>query len=263
MTLPSDGSKDIFPSNSDFSFKTRLATPISLVGEWDVALYEIHYKRLWHAINAIDAEIIFEINHSSTPDESSTHRASLYLYLGYYTTIEEVVQALSDIFNKFKSAQKLARVPTFGYISRKRKIFIELQAGESLQFKPKLASMLGLTTNPIHCGNESRKHQGEELVNVDRIIHTLYVYCNIIENMPVGGSETPLLRIVGVGTKHGEIVRTTYDNPMYVPVRIKKFDTIEIDIKTNTGEHVPFQNSRSEVILHFRKRNVQTCLTFT
>ena len=55
------GSKDVFPSNTAAHFKTRLATPISLVGEWDVALYEIHYKRLWHAINPIDAEIIYEI----------------------------------------------------------------------------------------------------------------------------------------------------------------------------------------------------------
>ena len=58
ITLPSDGSKDDFSSNTAAHFKTRLATPISLVGEWDVALYEIHYKRLWHAINPIDAEII-------------------------------------------------------------------------------------------------------------------------------------------------------------------------------------------------------------
>ena len=40
ITLPSDGSKDVLPSNSAANFKTRLATPISLVGEWDVALYE-------------------------------------------------------------------------------------------------------------------------------------------------------------------------------------------------------------------------------
>ena len=46
ITLPSDGSKDVFPNNTAAHFKTRLATPISLVGEWDVALYEIHYKRL-------------------------------------------------------------------------------------------------------------------------------------------------------------------------------------------------------------------------
>ena len=74
-----------------------------LVGEWDVALYEIHYKRLWHAINPIDAEIIYEINPTSTPEESSSHRATVYLYQGYYSTIEEVVTSLNSLFNNLKT----------------------------------------------------------------------------------------------------------------------------------------------------------------
>ena len=246
--------KNIFPSNTAAHFKTRLTTPISLVGEWDVALYEIHYKRFWNAINPIDAEIVYEFK----PPSTTTQRASVYLYQGYYSTIEEVVTSLNSLFNNLKTAQKLERVPAFEYNIRKRKIYIEMQPGESLHFKPKLAAMLGITTNPVHCGNESRKYQGEDLFNLDETIHTLYVYCDIIENMPVGNEEAPLLRIVGVDAKQGEIVRKTYDNPMYVPVRIKKFDTIEIDIKSNTGEHVPFQHSKSEVILHFRKQNSQT-----
>ena len=258
ITLPSDGSKAVFPGNSAANFKTRLATPISLVGEWDVALYEIHYKRLWHAINPIDAEIIYEINPPSTAEESSTHRATVSLYKGYYSTIEEVVNSLNSLFINLKTAQKLERVPTFGYNSRKKKFHVDLQPGESLHFKPKLAAMLGITTNPVHCGNESMKYQGEDLFNLDETIHTLYVYCDIIENMPVGSDEAPLLRIVGVDAKQGEIVRKTYDNPMYIPVRIKKFDTVEINIKSNTGEPVPFQYSKSEVILHFRKQNTQT-----
>ena len=257
ITLPGDGSKGIFPSNVSASFKTRLATPISLVGEWDVALYEIHYKRLWNVINPIDAEIIYEYKTTSS-GESTTQQARLYLYLGYYSTIDEVVTSLNSLFNNLKTAQKLVRVPQFDYNIRKRKIYIDLQPGESLHFKPKLSAMLGITSNPIHCVSANIKYQSEDLFNLDETIHSLYVYCNIIENMPVGSTEAPLLRIVGVDAKQGEIVRKTYDNPMYVPVRIKKFDTIEIDIKTNTGEHAPFQHSKSEVILHFRKQTGQT-----
>ena len=258
ITLPSDGSKAVSPGNTAANFETRLATPISLVGEWDVALYEIHYKRLWHIINPIDAEIIYEVNPPSTSEESSTHRATVYLYQGYYSTIEVVVTSLNSLFNNLKTGQKLERVPTFEYNSRKRKIYIDLKSSESLQFKPKLAAMLGITTNPINCGNESIKYQGEDLFNLDETIHTLYVYCDIIENMAVGSDETPLLRIVGVDANQVEIVRKTYANPMYIPVRIKKFDTVEMNIKSNTGKSVPFQYSKSEVILHFRKQNSPT-----
>ena len=121
IILPSDGSKDVFPNNSAANFKTRLETPISLVGEWDVASYEIHYKRLWHAINPIDAEIVYEITSPSTTEESSTQRARVYLYQGYYSTMDEVVASLNSLFNNLKTGQKLDRVPTFGYNIRKRK----------------------------------------------------------------------------------------------------------------------------------------------
>ena len=258
VTLHSDGSKDIFPGNTTASFKTRLATPISLVGEWDVALYEIHYKRLWYTINAIDAEITYEVKPSE--GEASIYR--VFLYQGYYPTIDEVVQALNNIFLILKNTQKLDRAPIFGYNGRMRKIFIDLQQDGSLTFKPKLATMLGITTNPIHYTVESKRYYSDELVNIDGTIHTLYVYCNIIEKMPFGGVEAPLLRIVGIDARQREIIRKTYDNPMYVPVRIKKFYTIEIDIKSNTGEHVPFQYSKSEVILHFRKQPSQTLSHF-
>ena len=46
----------------------------------------------------IDAEISYEINPPSTTEKSSTHRPSVYLYQGYYTTIEEVVTSLNYIF---------------------------------------------------------------------------------------------------------------------------------------------------------------------
>ena len=126
IILPSDSCTDIFPSNTVANFKTRLASPISLVGEWDVALYEIHYKRLWYTITGADAEIIYKIN-TSTPEDSSTHRASVFLFQGYYHTIDELVATLNVNFKLFKTATKLERVPTFGYNSRMTKIFIELQ----------------------------------------------------------------------------------------------------------------------------------------
>ena len=140
ITLPSDGSEDIFPSNASSNFKTRLATPISLVGEWDVALYEIHYKRLWNAINPIDAEIVYEITRPPTTGESTTQRARLYLYQGYYSTKDEVVTSLNSLFNNHKTAQKLDRVPQFGYNIRKRKCFVDLQSRRISPFQTKTSS---------------------------------------------------------------------------------------------------------------------------
>ena len=57
-------------------------------------------------------------------------------------------------------------------------------------------------------------------ISTEPYIYTLYEYCDILENIPVGSDEAPSLRIVGVDAEQGEIVRKTYDNPLYIPVRI-------------------------------------------
>ena len=88
----------------------------------------------------------------------------------------------------------------------------------------------------------------------DGPMHSLYIYCDILEHIPVGDVAAPLLRVIGITGKQGDTIRKTYDKPMYVPVRMKNFDSIEIDIRTDTGESVPFQYGKSEVILHFKLR---------
>ena len=90
--------------------------------------------------------------------------------------------------------------------------------------------------------------------DIDGNLNSLYVYCDILEHIPVGDVVAPLLRVVGVTGKHGDTIRKTYDEPMYVPVRTKNFDSIEIDIRADTGESVPFQFGKSEVVLHFKLR---------
>ena len=88
-----------FPSQYAANFKTRLATPISLVGEWDVALYEIHYKRLWYTIQAVDAEIGYEVKRAE--GETITYRT--FFYQGYYASIEDIVSTLNVIYGRLKN----------------------------------------------------------------------------------------------------------------------------------------------------------------
>ena len=44
-----------------------------------------------------------------------------------------------------------------------------------------------------------------------------------------------------------------YDQPRYFPVQKKTFDTIEIDIRDDTGESIPFDAGKLIVTLHFRR----------
>jgi hypothetical protein len=69
----------------------------------------------------------------------------------------------------------------------------------------------------------------------------------------VGDTKAPLLRSVGITGQQGSTVRHLFEKPMYVPLQKKHFESIEIDIRTDAGEVVPFQYGRSMVTLHFRK----------
>ena len=168
-----------------------------------------------------------------------------------------MVKTLNTIFEQFKTNSGRENAPTFGYNNRTKKIFINLHHGDRITFKPKLASILGITDNPskpIYCEGEREKWHADEIFDIDGNLNSLYVYCDILEHIPVGDVVAPLLRVVGVTGKQGDTIRKTYDKPMYVPVRTKNFDSIEIDIRADTGESVPFQYGKSEVVLHFKLR---------
>ena len=86
--------------------------------------------------------------------------------------------------------------------------------------------------------------------------HSLFVYCDIVRPSFVGDSYTQLLRIVEIPpkTSYGDQIVITYPNIQYIPVMNREFETIEIDIKDDTGLQIPFEFGRSIVVLHFRKK---------
>ena len=147
LTLPSKSSMEYYPENTVANFKTRLANPISLEGDWDVALFEIQYKRMWYTINYEDTQITYQYELPTTvsfiPEGPNKPRelALLIIPQGYYNTIDETVKTLNSIFEQFKNNLGRDNAPTFGYNNRTKKIFINLHHGDRITFKPKLASI--------------------------------------------------------------------------------------------------------------------------
>ena len=83
--------------------------------------------------------------------------------------------------------------------------------------------------------------------------HDLFIYCDLIQSQYVGDALVPLLRIVPVEGKVGERVSKSFLCPQYLPVSRKQFETVEVNIKTDTGESVPFEFGRVLLTLHFRQ----------
>ena len=83
-------------------------------------------------------------------------------------------------------------------------------------------------------------------------IPRLYVYASIISNQFVGNQEIPLLKIVNVEGKHGDVVDVHYTNALYAPVYKSIIDTIEIWIADDHGAVVDFKG-HTVVVVELRK----------
>jgi hypothetical protein len=94
---------------------------------------------------------------------------------------------------------------------------------------------------------------GDRPVDIEGGLHALYVYCDAVECVAVGDTLAPLLRIVTIKGPRGEMTYIQYDEPRYIPLQKKNFDSIEMDIRDDMGNAIPFDSGKLIVTLHFRR----------
>ena len=83
--------------------------------------------------------------------------------------------------------------------------------------------------------------QGNSIDDLRRGFESLYVYSSIVEPLIVGDKIAPLLRIVPITGRHGEMVTARFDHVQYIPVLSREFGSIETEIRDHTGRPVPFE----------------------
>ncbi|GFW64837.1 uncharacterized transposon-derived protein F54H12.3 [Trichonephila clavipes] len=71
-----------------------------------------------------------------------------------------------------------------------------------------------------------------------------------------GDVQAPLLKIVKVEGKDGEVVNAHYTRPHYVPVIRRHFQTVEMVLRLHSEELVPLERGRVIAVLHFRMRQI-------
>jgi hypothetical protein len=249
-----------YPQNTITNFITRLENSISLSGDWEVGLVEIQYPHTWTNLDRNDSRIsytheVFSENGDILP--GTMHR-TIRLPAGYYETAQNLIDSINKFIFQVADELDIAEFPKFSYDSVTKRLNGDMNRGASVQFSPVICSMLGVAArqNPILNYDEDEDYvfefMGANACDVNRGFSSLYIYCNVLEQVPVGDTKAPLLRIVNVSGKSGESVRTTYEKPIYVPLQQKTFDSIEINIRTDTGDPVPFESGKCIVTLHFR-----------
>ena len=70
----------------------------------------------------------------------------------------------------------------------------------------------------------------------------------------VGDAQVPLLRMVPVEERDREMITRVFDPIQYCPLLQRRFQTVEIDIRDDTGSIVPFERG------HFTVENEKNSL---
>jgi len=76
---------------------------------------------------------------------------------------------------------------------------------------------------------------GDRILDLNRGRNLMYVYGDADAFSIVGDEEAPLMRVCNISGKDGEVVKTIFTHPHYVPLARNNFDTIHINVSDERG----------------------------
>lgn len=263
LTLPSNSSMHVFPDNKISHFKTQLPKRISLQGEWELGLTEIHYpfdfvtipsSQFWVGLEYNEALLTTESEESKNTEREETSQDNqgagnmswkkIHFKGESFATIDSLIAAMekNQDFGKFVTIK-----------SEKSCVRIKLKNGVSrLVLTPSLQRIFGLYEMDVRNSVESAN-----LSNINACLPSqMFIYTDIIEHQHVGDVMAPLLRIVNIESSRnatGKQFVSIFTHPHYSSVLKRDFQQIEIDIRDDLGRYVPFVRGSLNVKLHFRK----------
>ena len=237
LWLPSNSSMSVFPDNTLSEYRVKLPQCIRLADDWEVAVTEIQYPHTWNNVHDKHMWNKFYVIKGLNVE-------AFAIPPGHYPSVESIVRKMNSMLQD--SPHKNNVWFTFEKLSRK--VTIHVKNGVVVNFS-EVGIMLGFLQDFVY----KKTTTAEREADLDHGFHNLYIYCDIVESQFVGDSQVQLLRIVPVDGEDGQRVSKSFMSPQYLPVSRKEFDTIEVNIKRDTGEIVPFETGRLLVTLHFRR----------
>ncbi|GFW23025.1 uncharacterized protein F54H12.2 [Trichonephila clavipes] len=126
------------------------------------------------------------------------------------------------------------------YNKATKRVKINAVQGSSLHLE-NLGELLGFKRNAIIIGNMKSEFVADAWPNFS----VFYVYSDLISPQIVGDTQAPLLRIVHTKDQDGETISQYYDRPQYLPLVRHSFQTIQSELRLNSGDFVPFERGQT------------------
>ena len=267
LTLPSNSSLMYYPNNTLANFKTQLLNKINLnhAGDWEIGLAEIQYPQNWHTPAPGNDE--YEITVCPrTPDESKIQglRDDEIEFLhcvrrtvgpfpkqdtlpkGYYRSIPDIIEVLNRKYG--------TRYAKFGWVPFENRVKVLIKKDKAVLLSPRFAKILGLRRALLGKKGEEKVYIGESVNPFPPDIKNMYVYCNLAQHRVVGDVEAPLLRIIPIKGRHQEFITHVCEDVHFVPAIGGENSMVEIDIRDDLGEPIPFEEGKLVVVVELRKR---------
>jgi len=242
LSLPSNSSMEYFQSNTLTKFTTKLHTPINLEGSYEVAISEMIFPFNW--LSSVKGTIEFgELTAGGT-------KKKLDLSKRKYQTLRELVHFINtEMRTGFKKTNK----SYCSYNPSSLRIEFFLEKNEFIQLDEDSMDLLGFSFIRYE-GIYATSYLKSPYLNT---VNALYIYSDISEYQYIGDTYAPLLRVVAVpNVQYNEYVDVIYDNPHYVPVLRNSIETIELDIRSDTGDQILLNAGKGFVKLHFRPKRL-------
>jgi len=240
LTLPSNASTAIYPKNTAAVYVTKLPKPIELEGEWVASLKEISTPVSF-------VNIPYDYFEFDVKRKDANEQMTLALPGGMYQRNEAVLDRLNELTSPYDIEFHLAG-------RRSRRVKVSVGDTHEIRLNANLESILGFL--PLQRWRENGQHEARSamILPARQNVTTIFVYCDILQHVIVGDTTAPLLRVVDMRRYSGKPrMHTIHDTPLFVPVQKKMFDTIEVNLMTDTGMPAPFDDGKSHIVLELKK----------
>lgn len=269
LFLPSNSSAQYY-DNTTSHFTTRLLDPISLdpAYNWEVALTELQYPISWINIrdghNRVDIRVSKQIDSSEDNRLADSEKGALpyrpysqysdfmeyFVKPGAYFNVQQLNSEFQNAYDLWKRQFPKATLEV-GVDSVTRKGIVKANDLEVVFKGDDVARVLGFK---VDTGNGwLSEYTSTERSRFMQDFTAIFCYSDIVEMQNVGDTRARLLRIVPVTGTVGQVVYHTFDTPTYLKISRTVFQSIEIELRDDTGDYVQFEYGKVIATMHLRK----------
>ena len=272
VTLPSNASSNLFPSNSKSHYRVALPRQIHLKEEedWEVGLHSVIYPSSWFDISRECLHFHIMLRNS---DDFKLYTLPEGKYRTALELMEGVLQCLDEIDPLPRSKVEVDNEWNVTLNSYDEWIAVTVSVAQALGWltsektvRPGVQMNTLLTTTFKH-GYEWCVILPQTSINFpgNFIIPSSISLCpcklklvqvltNLVEPWQVGEQRLPLLHEMVPRGQFRETILEEREQCQYLPLRTKIFQTVEIYLTNGCGQLLSFLDGIVNVVLHFRRR---------